>query len=65
VVGTVSASHTVVALGADTEVQVGSEAILVGPERPTLHPNVVAQRSGWSEYNMFMHLNPTLARKVI
>ena len=65
VVGTVSASHTVVALGPDTEVQVGSEATLVGPDRPALHPNVVAQRSGWSEYNMFMHLNPTLARKVI
>jgi alanine racemase len=65
VVGTVSASHTVVALGPDASVRVGDEATLVGPDRPALHPNIVAQRSGWSEYNMFMHLNPTLARKVI
>lgn len=65
VVGTVSASHTVVALGAEASAQVGDEATLVGPDRPELHPNVVAQRSGWSEYNMFMHLNPGLARQLI
>lgn len=65
VVGTVSASHTVVALGPETHVGVGDEAILVGPDRPELHPNLVAQRSGWSEYNMFMHLNPTLSKRVI
>jgi alanine racemase len=65
VVGTVSASHTVVALGEQAAAQVGDEAILVGSERPSLHPNLVAERSGWSEYNMFMHLNPALARRVI
>jgi alanine racemase len=65
VVGTVSASHTVVALGEQTAVQVGDEAVLVGPQRPVLHPNLVAERSGWSEYNMFMHLNPGLPRRVI
>lgn len=65
VVGTVSASHTVVALGDQAAVQVGDEAVLVGSERPTLHPNLVAQQSGWSEYNMFMHLNPGLARRVV
>lgn len=65
VVGTVSASHTVVALGAETTVQVGDEAVLVGSDRPSLHPNAVAERSGWSEYNMFMHLNPGLAKRVV
>jgi alanine racemase len=65
VVGTVSASHTVVALGAETAVEVGDEATLVGPDRPALHPNEVARRSGWSEYNMFMHLNPLLPKRVI
>jgi alanine racemase len=65
VVGTVSASHTTVALGAETTVRVGDEAIVVGPDRPTLHPNVVAERSGWSEYNMFMHLNPGLAKRAV
>ena len=65
VIGTVSASHAVVALGEQTSVQVGDEAVLVGPDRPALHPNIVAERSGWSEYNMFMHLNSGLARRVI
>ena len=64
VVGTVSASHTVVALGHERAVGVGDEAVLVGPDRPALHPNVVAERSGWSEYNMFMHLNPGLTKRV-
>jgi alanine racemase len=67
VIGTVSASHTVVALGdgAESPVQAGDEATLVGPDHPALHPNTVAERSGWSEYNMFMHLNPALARRVV
>jgi alanine racemase len=65
VIGTVSASHTIVGLDAAHPVQVGDEATLVGPERPSLHPNVIAQRSGWSEYNMFMHLHPGLARRVV
>jgi alanine racemase len=64
VVGTVSASHTVINLGLNSGVQVGDEAILVGPDRPALHPNVVAERSQWSEYNMFMHLHPGLRRQV-
>jgi alanine racemase len=53
----------VVALGEQAAVQVGDEAILVGAERPG-SINVVAERSGWSEYNMFMHLHPGLARRV-
>src|ERR1043166_4573326 len=65
VIGTVSASHTVVALAAESRVEVGDEVTLVGPDRPALHPNEVAARSGWSEYNMFMHLSPALARRVV
>jgi alanine racemase len=65
VVGTVSASHTVVALRDDLHVEIGDEAILVGPDHASLHPNIVAQRSGWSEYNMFMHLNPGLERRLV
>jgi alanine racemase len=64
VVGTVSASHTIVALGSTTSVKVGDEAVLVGPDHPSLHPNEIAKRSAWSEYNMFMHLNPALPRIV-
>jgi alanine racemase len=62
VIGTVSASHTIVALGSETGVKVGDVATLVGPDHPAIHPNEVAKRAGWSEYNMFMHLNPLLKR---
>ena len=65
VIGTVSASHTIVALGEEPTVKVGDEATLVGPDHPSLHPNEIAKRSGWSEYNMFMHLNPQLSRRII
>ena len=65
VIGTVSASHTLVALGTETSVKVGDVATLVGPDHPAIHPNEVAARAGWSEYNMFMHLNPLLARHVV
>jgi len=68
VIGTVSASHTVVSLGApgaSPAAKVGDEATLVGPDHPALHPNEVAKRAGWSEYNMFMHLNAGLGRRVI
>lgn len=61
VVGTVSSSHTIIALG-DDPVQVGDEATLVGPDHPAIHPNEVAKRAGYSEYDMFMHLSPTLRR---
>jgi alanine racemase len=65
VIGTVSASHTLIALGPETSVKVGDVATLVGPDHPAIHPNEVAFRAGWSEYNMFMHLNPLLARHVV
>lgn len=65
VIGTVSASHTVVALGPERAAGVGDEATLVGPEHPALHPNEVAKRAGYSEYDMFMHLSPQLSRRVV
>ena len=65
VVGTVSASHTIIALGDEQSVEVGDEAILVGPDHPALHPNEVARRASYSEYNMFMHLSPSLRRVVV
>ena len=65
VVGTVSASHTVVAIADEQGVQVGDEAIVVGPDDPAIHPNEAAKRAGYSEYDMFMHLNPALPRIVV
>ena len=65
VVGTVSASHTLINLGTEQSLRVGDDVTLVGPDHPAIHPNEVAKRSGWSEYNMFMHLSPTLERRVV
>jgi len=64
VIGNVSASHTILAVGDEQIVQVGDEATLVGPDHPALHPNEIAKRAGYSEYNMFMHLSPQLRRIV-
>ena len=64
VVGTVSASHTVIALGDERTLNVGDEVTLVGTGAPAIHPGEVAKRADWSEYNMFMHLNPDLQRIV-
>jgi alanine racemase len=65
VIGTVSASHTIIALGDEQRLNIGDEATLVGPDHPAIHPNEVAKRSGWSEYNMFMHLSPKLAKRLV
>ena len=65
VIGNVSASHTIIVLGDEQSVEVGDEATLVGPDHPALHPNEVAKRAGYSEYNMFMHLSPQLRRVVM
>jgi alanine racemase len=62
VVGTVSASHTVIALGDERTLKVGDEVTLVGGGAPAIHPGEVAKRADWSEYNMYMHLNPNLTR---
>jgi len=64
VIGYVSASHTVILLGDTQSADVGDEATLVGPDHAALHPNEVAKRAGWSEYNMFMHLSPHLRRVI-
>ena len=64
VIGTVSASHTVIGLGDDATLHVGDEVTLVGPDHAAIHPNEIAKRAAWSEYNMFMHLSPKLAKRV-
>ena len=65
VIGTVSASHTLINQGTEQSLRVGDEVTLVGPDHPEIHPNEVAKRSGWSEYNMFMHLSPKLSRRTV
>jgi alanine racemase len=65
VIGAVSASHTVVEVGAERSVQVGDVATLVGPDHPAVHPNEVARRSGVSVYDILMHLSARLPGVVV
>lgn len=63
VIGAVSASHCIIEVGAEERVRVGDVATLIGPDRPEIHPNAVAEVTG-SVYDLLMHLNPTLPRVV-
>jgi alanine racemase len=65
VIAEVSASHTIVELGDEQTVQVGDEATLVGPDRPEIAPNAVAQRAGVSVYDVLMHLSALLPKRVV
>ena len=65
VVGSVSASHCMVALSARRTASVGDPVTLIGPDHPDIHPNTIAQRTGVSVYDVLMHLNPTLPRYLV
>ena len=65
VIGSVSASHSIIEVGAEQTVQVGDIATLLGPDRPELHPNAVAATTGRSVYDVLMHLNPGLPSLVL
>ena len=64
VIGAVSASHTIVELGAERSVESGDAATLVGPDVPAIHPNTVAVRAGISVYDVLMHLSQGLPKVV-
>jgi alanine racemase len=65
VIAAVSASHTIVEVGDQQAVEVGDEATLVGPDRPEITPNGVAQRAGVSVYDILMHLSSLLPKRVV
>ena len=65
VIGAVSASHTIVEVGPEERVEVGDDAILVGPDHPAVHPNAVAEAADVSVYDILMHLGAALPRRVI
>ncbi len=65
VIGSVSASHTIVEIGDEARVQIGDVATLVGPDRPDITPNGIAAAVQESAYNVMMHLNPDLPRIVV
>ena len=65
VIGAVSASHTIVEVGAEQTVRVGDVATLLGPDAPEIDPNRLSAATGVSIYDVFMHLNPLLPRLVV
>ncbi|MDA7978963.1 MAG: alanine racemase [Pirellulales bacterium] len=62
VIGAVSASHTIVEVGAEKKVNVGDVATLMGSEHPEIDPNWLSSTTGVSVYDLFMHLNSSLPR---
>ncbi len=65
VIGSVSASHTIVEIGDEQSVEVGDIATLMGRGAEEVNPNWVSTQTGASVYDLFMHLNPTLPRFII
>lgn len=62
VIGAVSASHTIIEVGAEQSVHIGDEVTLLGPDHPAIGPNAIAAATGRSVYDVLMHLNPALPR---
>lgn len=65
VIGAVSASHTIVEIGAEKTVELGDVATLLGPDASVIEPNNVAAASGASVYDLLMHLNPDIPRVLV
>lgn len=65
VIGAVSASHTIMEVGAEREVEVGDLATLIGPDHMDIHPNVIASTISKSVYDMYMHMSARLPRFVV
>lgn len=64
VIASVSASHTIVEVGAEPAVQAGDIATLFDWEDGS-RPEDVAASSGASVYDLTMHLNPLLPRRIV
>lgn len=64
VVGSVSASHTLVDLGSDTDVQIGDEAVIYD-DREGSRPDDIHRACGMSTYDLTMHMSPEIPRHVM
>ncbi len=65
VIGAISASHTIIEVGAERTVNIGDVATMLGPDHDAIHPNQFANSTGTSVYDRLMHLNPTLPKVVM
>jgi alanine racemase len=64
IVASVSASHTIVEIGAERRVEIGDVATLFDWSDGS-RPEDLAARCGASVYDLTMHLNPMLPRRIV
>jgi alanine racemase len=64
VIASVSASHTIIEIGSERRVEIGDVATLFGWEEGA-RPEDVAAACGASVYDLMMHLNPLLPRRLV
>jgi alanine racemase len=64
IVASISASHTIVEIGPEKRVEIGDEAAFFD-WREGSRPEDLGKSSGASVYDLTMHLNPLLPRKVV
>jgi alanine racemase len=64
VIATVSASHSIVEIGAEEKVRIGDVAILFDAQSGS-RPEDVSEACGASVYDLTMHLNPQLPRRIV
>jgi alanine racemase len=64
VIATVSASHCIVEIGAEEKVKIGDVAILFDAQSGS-RPEDVSEACGASVYDLTMHLNPMLPRRIV
>jgi alanine racemase len=64
IVASVSASHSIVEIGRDKTVSAGDEVVIFD-WRDGSRPEDLAKTSGASVYDLTMHLNPLLPRRVV
>ena len=65
VIGAVSASHTIIEIGENKEVEVGDRAVFIGPDDPAVWPNTIAETAGISVYDVLMHLSARIPKRII
>ncbi|MFN8059908.1 MAG: alanine racemase [Vicinamibacterales bacterium] len=64
IVGTVSASHCMIEVGAERTVEIG-DVVTFFDDREGSRPEDVGAATGASVYDLLMHLNPLLPRRVV
>jgi len=64
VIASVSASHTIVEVGAEPRVRIG-DVVTLFDWREGSRPEDVAAACGGSVYDLTMHLNPLLPRRIV